>query len=116
MKHKKAPRRKAASRSSSIEALESRLLLVANIHITGVHYAPGFNVMLEGVPNFDWSILNYNDVDADYPDNQSGGPCLDFRGVPYCYDGHNGWDILVANWRLGYQGWNIYAAAPGTVN
>jgi murein DD-endopeptidase MepM/ murein hydrolase activator NlpD len=82
----------------------------------GALYAPGFSKPLEGTINVDWSILNYNDVDADYPDDQSfSGPCEDFRGGPYCYDGHNGWDILPATWKQAYQGIDILAAAPGTV-
>src|SRR5258706_13167800 len=47
----------------------------------GATFAPGFNKPLEGVQNFDWSINNYNDVDAQYPDDGSfGAPCQDFRG------------------------------------
>jgi len=86
------------------------------VFFIGATYGPGFRTPLEGTPNFDWSIGNYNDVDAQYPDDGSfGGPCQDFRGGDYCYDGHNGWDIGLATWREGYQGWNVFAAAPGTV-
>jgi murein DD-endopeptidase MepM/ murein hydrolase activator NlpD len=88
-----------------------------HLHLySGVTFASGFYKPLEGTQNFDWSVGNYNDTDANYPDDGFfGGVCEDFNGGDYCYDGHNGWDIGVANWRLGYQGWDIYAAAGGTV-
>ncbi|HEV8604442.1 MAG TPA: peptidoglycan DD-metalloendopeptidase family protein [Tepidisphaeraceae bacterium] len=89
-----------------------------NSAYSGVTFGPGFDKMLEGDLWEDWSIGNYNDVDLT-PETDDGGPfdgeCDDYRGGNFCYDGHNGWDINIATWRQAYQGWEIYAAAGGTV-
>jgi hypothetical protein len=86
---------------------------------SGATFGPGFVQMLEGEMWEDWSIGNYVDVDLE-DDSDDGeqfdGPCEDFRGGGFCYNGHNGWDINIPTWRDGYHGWDIYAAAGGTVS
>ncbi len=72
-------------------------------------YAPKFSQMLEGNVGVDWFVNNYSDM------NLTVGPAADYLGGPYQYDGHDAWDIAVANFNITDGGLDVFAAAPGTV-
>src|SRR5687767_8250728 len=76
---------------------------------TGVTFAPGFDKPMEGTQGISWLFNNYVDIDP------RADICRDYTGGTYCYDGHNGWDWPVANFRQMDVGYDVYAAAAGTV-
>lgn len=61
----------------------------------------------DGAP--EWSINNYVDLDPTSPG------VLDYMGGAKTYDGHQGVDIDIANFRVMDQGVPVYAARDGTV-
>jgi murein DD-endopeptidase MepM/ murein hydrolase activator NlpD/Ca2+-binding RTX toxin-like protein len=62
-----------------------------------------------GHPNSS-SVNNYVDV------NPLADQLADFRGGPYTYDGHNAFDISLANFKEMDAGVPVFAAAAGTVS
>jgi murein DD-endopeptidase MepM/ murein hydrolase activator NlpD len=77
------------------------------------NFAPAFPstkfiMPIEGTPWLDWTTVNYVDLALD-------ATVGDYQGGSWAYDGHNGWDLTTANWRLPDGGLSVYAAAPGTV-
>ena len=75
----------------------------------GQTFAAGFNKPLEGNMGTDWLFVNYVDI------NHGADVCNDYLGGNYCYDGHNGWDWSLANFRAMDAGYSIFASAGGTV-
>lgn len=73
---------------------------------------PRFVTPIEGVQGQDWVVVNYVDLDP------TGG-VLDYRGrsgvQAYTYDGHDALDITLANFAAMDRGYEVYAAAAGTV-
>ena len=72
-------------------------------------FAPKFVKPIEGDMGTDWAFVNYTDTDR-LPDT-----CTDPSGGTYCYDGHNGWDLTLANFHAMDESYDVYAAAAGTV-
>jgi len=70
-------------------------------------------------PLFIWPIQNAIDnrlVLVNYVDDDPAvGIIKDYNGLPHSYDGHNGTDITLLNFRDMDEGMKIYAAAPGIV-
>ncbi len=64
---------------------------------------------LGGVPNQDWAIGNYVDVDP------RPGVRADYRGGSYTYDGHNALDMGLPHFRRMDEGVQVRAAADGVV-
>lgn len=79
-----------------------------NTNFTPTSPSTKFVMPIEGTPWHDWTAVNYVDLALD-------GTVGDYRGGSWAYDGHNGWDLTTANWRLPDGGLSVYAAAPGTV-
>ena len=63
-----------------------------------------------GIPFQDWTVVNYLDVDP------RPGIAMDYRGGPFIYDGHNGWDITLPNFASMDRGIPVFAAADGIVS
>jgi hypothetical protein len=80
-----------------------------NCNFTPATFTPKFIMPLEHSAWTDWTMVNYVDV------NLAPGAPGDYNGGTWTYDGHNGWDFTAANWRMPDAGWDIYAAAGGTV-
>jgi murein DD-endopeptidase MepM/ murein hydrolase activator NlpD len=72
-------------------------------------FASKFIMPLERNAWTDWTMVNYTDT------NLAPGVPGDYAGGSWTYDGHNGWDFTAGNWRKPDAGWDIYAAAGGTV-
>jgi murein DD-endopeptidase MepM/ murein hydrolase activator NlpD len=89
------------SSQPSVECLETRLLLNA--------MPPKLLWPVGGVPNKDWTIINYVDQDPSSPGFR------DYRGGHLTYDGHNGIDIAIRDFAAMDTGVPVYAAADGTV-
>jgi murein DD-endopeptidase MepM/ murein hydrolase activator NlpD len=64
---------------------------------------------LSGKPGRNWTVMNYVDVDP------RTDQAADYRGGPFQYDGHGGWDIVLANFTRMDAGTPVLAAAAGTV-
>ena len=69
-----------------------------------------FSTPIGGVPSRDWTVVNYVDVDP------RDGIVADYLGGPFQYDGHNGWDLTLANFASMDRGIPILAAADGIVS
>lgn len=68
-----------------------------------------FVLPITGIPNQDFSIINYVDVDPRV------GPALDYRNGFFRYDGHDAVDLGLANFAHMDAGVPVRAAAAGTV-
>lgn len=68
-----------------------------------------FRLPIGGVPNVDWSILNYVDLDP-------GEGFTDYRGGNYTYHTHDAIDFMLPNFAAMDRGVPVYAAADGVVN
>ncbi len=68
-----------------------------------------FDWPVPGVQGKDWTIINYVDVDP------RPGQRADYQGGTFQYDGHDGIDITLANFRTMDAGVPVLAAASGTV-
>src|SRR4030095_5900155 len=69
-------------------------------------------------PLFIWPIQNQIDnriVIVNYVDDDATSSIKDYNGLPHSYDGHNGTDITLLNFRDMDKGMKIYAAASGIV-
>lgn len=64
---------------------------------------------VEGTPFAEWSIGNYVDIDTRPVARR------DYRGGRITYDGHDALDIGLPHFRAMDEGYDIYAAAAGTV-
>ncbi|TWT90386.1 Murein DD-endopeptidase MepM [Pseudobythopirellula maris] len=64
---------------------------------------------IEGTPFEEWSIGNYVDLDTRPVARR------DYRGGRITYDGHDALDIGLPHFRAMEEGYDIYAAAAGTV-
>ncbi len=68
-----------------------------------------FITPIDGLPNSDYAIVNYVDLN-------SGSGISDFNGGTYTYNGHNAIDYTVANFARTDIGLPIVAAASGVVS
>lgn len=80
---------------------------------------PAVNNEYDMYPLFIWPIQNAIDnriIIVNYVDDDpTAGVIKDYNGLPHSYDGHNGTDITLLNFRDMDKGMKIYAAAPGVV-
>lgn len=69
-------------------------------------------------PTFDWPLslaLHNGNMLVNYVDHDNSAGIEDYQCHPHSYDGHNGTDITLFNFRLMDRGIEILAAAEGTV-
>lgn len=69
-------------------------------------------------PRYDWPLAraNHDGVHAaGYVDQDATAGFRDYRGGPYTYDTHRGTDIGLHDFRAMDRGFEVIAAAPGTV-
>lgn len=69
-------------------------------------------------PSYSWPLerkLRDNYILVNYIDHDATAGIQDYQGGAWSYDGHNGTDITLYNFRLMDRGQRILAAAPGTV-
>lgn len=69
-------------------------------------------------PDFIWpfsEVLDDGIVLVNYVDDQSGGTIKDYMGNSWAYNGHNGTDISLHNFRAMDRFYGVKAAAAGTV-
>lgn len=85
---------------------------IGDASFTPATFSPKFVYPLEGTPFVDWSIGNYVDMNID----PEPGQLADYRGGTFVYNGHNGWDMGPASWRQADAGFDVRAAAGGTVD
>lgn len=70
-------------------------------------------------PNFIWPLedgIDTNLVLVNYVDDQSGSAIKDYMGNDWSYNGHNGTDISLHNFRAMDRFFSVKAAAPGIVD
>jgi murein DD-endopeptidase MepM/ murein hydrolase activator NlpD len=82
---------------------------VKDFSVTPDAKPPQFIIPLGGIPNFNWTIMNYVDND---PAKDSSS---DYRGGDFTYEGHRGVDIVLPTFAQMDQGVPVLAAALGTV-
>ncbi len=78
------------------------------LSLAGPAQAGLFITPLEGVPNQDWAIAYYVDLN-------STSQISDYLGGTYSYNGHPGIDIVLPNLAAVDEGWDVYAAMDGKV-
>jgi hypothetical protein len=93
--------------NSVIESNEGDNAITFNFSPTAPDLPVKFLWPMGGEPDQS-TIVNYVDVN---PGAQPG----DYNGGPYTYDGHNAFDVTLANFQSMDAGIPLYAAAPGTV-
>jgi len=75
--------------------------------------------MADEYPDFIWPFeygIDTNLVLVNYVDNQSGSTIKDYMGNDWAYDGHNGTDISLHNFRAMDRFFGVKAAADGIVD
>lgn len=74
--------------------------------------------MADVYPEFIWPLeygIDTGVVLVNYVDNQSGSSIKDYMGNDWAYNGHNGTDLTLHNFRAMDRFFGIKAAAPGVV-
>jgi murein DD-endopeptidase MepM/ murein hydrolase activator NlpD len=81
----------------------------------GSRPAPGATALY---PTYAWPLtLTLEDdlILVNYVDDDMSGAIVDYEGLPHSYNGHNGTDLSLLNFREMDHGWPVLAAAPGVV-
>ena len=94
--------------ASVVIAVINVLLLSINAHARCQASELPLSWPIGGSDSLNWVINNYVDLD-------NGTGIRDYRGGMKTYNGHNGIDIDLANFRAMDSGWPALAAAPGRV-
>ena len=96
----------------------TRRLVEAGVHGPGAAFRPQGVGQVE-FPSYSWPMeraLRDGCVLVNYVDDDPSGAIHDYSNGAWAYDGHNGTDFSLYNFRSMDRGYRILAAAPGTVS
>ena len=85
---------------------------------TGRHRISSNAIQKINYPLFDWPLINqlHNGlILVNYVDDDNSNTIADYTGNPHSYNGHQGTDVTLFNFRAMDRGMKIVAAAGGTV-